>query len=59
MLDMSGDSVSGDTGIVILDALTANNTLKTLVLRDNPLGVAAGRKLLKAVDQGVLDKVRV
>ncbi|KAG2430128.1 hypothetical protein HXX76_010227 [Chlamydomonas incerta] len=57
LLDMSGDSVSGDTSLVLLDSLADNGALRELVLRDNPVGVVAARKLLKAMHQGVLETV--
>ncbi|KAG2447848.1 hypothetical protein HYH02_007304 [Chlamydomonas schloesseri] len=57
LLDMSGDSVSGDTSLVLLDSLTDNACLRELILRDNPVGVMAARKLLKAMHQGVLETV--
>lgn len=54
---MSGDSVSGDTSLVLLDSLADNSSLTHLVLRDNPVGVIAARKLLKALHQGVMESV--
>ncbi|GIL76620.1 hypothetical protein Vretifemale_6114, partial [Volvox reticuliferus] len=57
VLDMSGDSVSGDTSLVLLDSLAENGALTQLVLRDNPVGVVAARKLLKALHQGVIESV--
>ncbi|GFR44940.1 hypothetical protein Agub_g6028, partial [Astrephomene gubernaculifera] len=57
VLDLSGDSVSGDTSLVLLDSLAENGSLAHLILRDNPVGVVAARKLLKALHGGALESV--
>ncbi|KXZ46392.1 hypothetical protein GPECTOR_44g68 [Gonium pectorale] len=57
LLDMSGDSVSGDTSLVLLDSVQDNGALRVIILRDNPVGVLAARRLLKAANQGVIESV--
>ncbi|KAL6747320.1 hypothetical protein V8C86DRAFT_1341316 [Haematococcus lacustris] len=56
-LDLSGNRVSEDTCLVLIEALRVNTSLQHLVMRDNPLGMAWARRLLRSVHQGVLGKL--
>lgn len=52
LLDLSGCGVSAATCSVLVEALASCASLRSLLLRDNPLGRAGGRRVLRALQQG-------
>lgn len=55
VLDVSGNSISTETCVVLEQLLSENNTLRQLIMRSNPLGVSGARKLLQGIRKGVFD----
>ncbi len=53
LLDLSGCGMSAASCSVLAEALASCASLRSLLLRDNPLGRAGARRVLRALQQGV------